>query len=187
MTKRELRQIQAIALVVVSLAYLGFRSLPFHKFAQAAPEKSKDELCYVGRVVDGDTLKMSDGERVRLIGVDTPELHYSDKLLRDAKDSGKSIKAIQAMGQKASDFTKSLVDGKKVRLEFDVKRRDRYGRLLAYVYLEDGTFVNAKIVEEGYGKIMTIRPNVKYSDLFLKLQGEAQEKRKGLWGAKDGF
>lgn len=185
MTKRDLRRIQAIVLVVASLAYLGFRNLPLNKSPQAAPsahpEKSKDGFYYVSRVVDGDTLKLSDGERVRLIGVDTPEVHYSDKLLRDAKSSGKDVAAIQAMGQKASDFTKSLVSGKKVRLEFDVKRRDRYGRLLAYVYLEDGTFVNAKIIEEGYAQIMTIPPNVKYSDLFLQLQHEAQEKGKGLW------
>jgi micrococcal nuclease len=190
-TKRELRQIQAVVLVIVSLAYIGFRNLPFNKNSQAAPaarpEKSKYESCYVSRVVDGDTLKLSDNERVRLIGVDTPEVHYSDKLLRDAKSSGKDAAAIQAMGKKASDFTKSLVSDKKVRLEFDVKPRDRYGRLLAYVYLEDGTFVNARIIEEGYGKIMTIRPNVKYSDLFLRLQNEARDKHKGLWGEKGGF
>ena len=185
MTKRELRQVQAIVLVVVSLAYLGFRNLPFHKSALPAPsvqsEKSKDGFYYVSRVVDGDTLKLSDGERIRLTGVDTPEVHDSDKLLRDAKSSGKDVATIKAMGKRASDFTKSLVEGKSVRLEFDVKRRDRYGRLLAYVYLEDGTFVNAKIIEEGYGQIMTIPPNVKYSDLFLKLEREAREKGKGLW------
>jgi micrococcal nuclease len=185
-TKRELRQIQAIVLVVASLAYIGFKNLPFHHKSiptSSSPQatKAKDGSHYVSRVVDGDTLKLSDGERVRLIGIDTPEVHYSDKLLRDANSSGKDAAAIQAMGQKASDFTKSLVAGKKVRLEFDVKRRDRYGRLLAYVYLEDGTFVNAKIIEEGYAQVMTIPPNVKYSDLFLKLQREAREKGKGLW------
>jgi micrococcal nuclease len=131
--------------------------------------------------VDGDTLKLSGGERVRLIGVDTPEVHYSDKLLRDAKRSGSDIKAIQAMGKKASDFTKGLCEGKRVRLEFDVEKRDRYKRLLAYVYLEDGTFINAKIIEEGYAQVMTIQPNVKYADLFLKLQREAREKGRGLW------
>lgn len=189
MTKKELRRLQAIVLVVASLVYLGFKNFPFHKYASntlsAAPsahqEHSKNGLYFVSRVVDGDTLKLSDGERVRLIGVDTPEVHYSDKLSRDAKKSGTDVAAIQAMGQKASDFTKNLVSGKKVRLEFDAKRRDRYGRLLAYVYLEDGTFVNAKIIEEGYAQIMTIPPNVKYSDLFLKLEREAREKGKGLW------
>ena len=151
MTKRKLRRIQAIVLIVVSLAYFGFRSLPLHKSpsssSSSSSEKTKDATYFVSRVVDGDTLKLSDGERVRLLGVDTPEVHYSDKLLRDAKNSGKDASAIQELGKKASNFTKSLVENKRVRLEFDVKRRDRYGRLLAYVYLEDGTFVNAKIIE----------------------------------------
>jgi len=62
-----------------------------------------------------------------------------------------------------------------------VEKHDRYDRLLAYVYLKDGTFVNAKIVEEGYASLMTIPPNVRYADLFLKLYQEAREKRRGLW------
>ncbi len=65
-----------------------------------------------------------------------------------------------------------------VHLEFDVQQRDRYGRLLAYVYLKDGTFANAWLVEQGYAQVMTVPPNVKYQDLFLKLQREA---RRGLW------
>jgi micrococcal nuclease len=91
------------------------------------------------------------------------------------------------MGARASEFTKSLVSGRKVRLEFDVERRDRYGRLLAYVYLEDGTFVNARIIEEGYGQVMTIPPNVKYADRFLELQRDARQARKGLWGEGGGL
>jgi micrococcal nuclease len=85
------------------------------------------------------------------------------------------------MGKEAAAFTKQLVEGKKVRLELDVQKRDKYKRLLAYAYLEDGTFVNAKIVEEGYAQVLTIPPNVKHADTFLKLQREAREKHKGLW------
>lgn len=133
------------------------------------------------RVVDGDTLKLADGRSVRLIGIDTPEVHYSDKLVRDVKRSGRDIHAIQTLGKKASDFTKALCAGRKVRLEYDIEKRDRYGRTLAYVYLEDGTFVNARIMEEGYAQVMTIPPNVKYADLFLKFQAEAVKARKGLW------
>jgi micrococcal nuclease len=114
--------------------------------------------------------------------VDTPEVHYSEKLFRDARKSHKDVEAIQAMGREASKYTKRLVDSKRVKLEFDVDKHDRYGRLLAYVYLEDGTFVNARILEDGYGQVMTIPPNVKYADMFLKLQQKAREERKGLWG-----
>ena len=85
------------------------------------------------------------------------------------------------MGKLASGFTRRLVEGKRVRLVFDIQKRDRYGRLLAYVYLEDGTFVNGRIIEEGYAQVMTIAPNVKHVQTFLKLEREAREKRKGLW------
>ncbi len=62
-----------------------------------------------------------------------------------------------------------------------MQKRDKYGRLLAYVYLEDGTFVDAWLVEHGYAQVMTVPPNVKYQDLFLKLQREAREAKRGLW------
>jgi len=135
----------------------------------------------VTRAVDGDTLKFENGERVRLIGIDTPEMHESQKLYRDSARSGQDISTIQKLGRRAYEFTKNLVEGKRVSLEFDVEKHDKYGRLLAYVYLKDGTFVNARIVEEGYASLMTFPPNVKYADLFLKLYQEARNNRKGLW------
>ena len=114
--------------------------------------------------------------------MDTPEIHFNDKLLRDAKRNGKDISSIQELGRKAASFTKALCLNKKVRLEFDVEKHDRYKRLLAYVYLLDrGTFVNAEILKEGYGQVMTIPPNVKYAEYFLKLQKEAREKKRGFW------
>lgn len=133
------------------------------------------------RTIDGDTIELNNGQRVRLIGIDTPEMHYSNKLLKDARRSQRDIRTIQEMGVRSWHFTRSLCQGKSVRLEFDVEKRDRYGRLLAYVYLEDGTFLNAKILEEGYGQIMTVPPNVKYAEHFLKLQEDARLKGKGLW------
>ena len=84
-------------------------------------------------------------------------------------------------GKEAAEFTKKLVEGKRIRLEFDIQQRDKYGRLLAYVFLEDGTFVNAEIVKEGYAQVMTIPPNVKYQDLLLKIQEKARDNQKGLW------
>ncbi len=81
----------------------------------------------------------------------------------------------------ASEANRKLVDGKTVRLVFDVQQLDKYGLTLAYVYLEDGTFVNAWLVKNGYAMVLTIPPNVKHEGLFLKLQWEAREARRGLW------
>ncbi len=175
--KKNIKIAQIVALAIVALSYAVMRAAPQPK---AAP--STGGFYYVEHAVDGDTLKLSGGERVRLIGVDTPEAHYSNKLLRDARRSRKDVRSIQAFGRKSSSFTRSLCAGKKVRLEFDVVKRDKYGRLLAYVYLEDGTLVNARILEEGFGQVMTIPPNVKHADYFLKLQKTARLGNKGLWG-----
>lgn len=135
----------------------------------------------VKRAVDGDTLVLEDGSRVRLIGIDTPEMHESEKLHRDSQRSGQDTSTIQKLGRQAYEFTKKLAEGKRVSLEFDLERHDQYDRLLAYVYLKDGTFVNAEIVKQGYASLMTIPPNVKYADLFLKLYQEARQNRRGLW------
>ncbi len=105
---------------------------------------------------------------VRYVGVDTPEIHHP-------------MKGVERYGKEAAEANRKLVDGKTVRLEFDVQQVDRYNRLLAYVYLKDGTFVNAWLVENGYGVVMTKPPNVKHQELFLKLQQEAREKGRGLW------
>ncbi|MCX5697962.1 MAG: thermonuclease family protein [Candidatus Omnitrophica bacterium] len=132
--------------------------------------------------MDGDTLVLEGGERVRLIGMDTPELHESQKLYRDSQRSHQDVHTIQKLGRRAYEFTKNLVEGKRVSLEFDAEKHDRYGRLLAYVYLKDGTFVNAEIVKQGFANLMTIPPNVKYADLFLRLYREARDDKRGLWG-----
>jgi micrococcal nuclease len=137
---------------------------------------------YVTRVIDGDTLKLENGERVRLIGIDTPEMHDSDKLYRDAQRTHQDIQTIKSLGRRAYNFTRDLVEGKRVNLEFDAERLDKYGRLLAYVYLkDDGTFVNAEIVKQGYASLMTYPPNVKYADLFVKLYQQARQNKRGLW------
>ena len=135
----------------------------------------------VTRAVDGDTLVLENNERVRLTGIDTPEMHESSKLNRDAQRSGQDVETIKQLGRRAYEFTKKLVEGKRVRLEFDVERYDKYKRILAYVYLTDGTFVNAEIVKQGYASLMTYPPNVKYADLFQSLYREARENQRGLW------
>ncbi|MCX7926734.1 MAG: thermonuclease family protein [Candidatus Omnitrophica bacterium] len=133
------------------------------------------------RVVDGDTLVLENGQRLRLIGIDTPEIHESTKLYKDSQRSGKDIRTIKQLGQKSFAFTRQLVEGKRVRLEFDIEKTDRYGRLLAYVFLPDGTFVNAEIIKQGYANLLTYPPNVKYVDLFRQLYKEARESKRGLW------
>lgn len=135
----------------------------------------------VKRVVDGDTLQLVSGERVRLIGMDTPEIHESSKLYRDSQRTRQDIQTIKELGRRAFEFTKKLVEGERVSLEFDVEKHDKYGRILAYVYLKDGTFVNAEIVKQGYASLMTIPPNVKYADLFRRLYQEARINKRGLW------
>jgi micrococcal nuclease len=91
------------------------------------------------------------------------------------------MRGVEPYGMEAAEANRKLVDGKTVPLEFDVQQLDKYGRTLAYVYLEDGTFVNAWLVENGYAMVMTIPPNVKHEGLFWKLQGEAREAGRGLW------
>ena len=158
----------------------------------------------VQRVVDGDTLKLSNGERVRLIGIDTPELHKSKKLTRDARRSHQSAAVIQQLGRKAADFTTLLALGKTVELEFDPANihhhhRDRYGRLLAYVYIRDPLprappldpallrskayrdgFLNALLVEAGYAHAYTIFPFA-YQREFLDQERDARIAGRGLW------
>jgi micrococcal nuclease len=122
------------------------------------------------RVVDGDTIiiEMNGyGEKVRLIGVDTPETVHP-------------LKPVEHFGKEASEFTRKSAEGKNVRLEYDLQKRDKYGRLLAYVYLENGTFLNAEIIKQGYGFAYTKYP-FKYMEEFRKHESSARTNRKGLW------
>ncbi len=155
------------------------------KQQQSLPTPQADSGFHqVAYVYDGDTIKLDNGERVRFIGIDTPESRDNEKLSRDSEKLGKDKNVILAMGKKASNFTKALLNGQMVRVETDVQPRDRYGRLLGYVYLKDGTFVNAKIIAEGYAYPMTIPPNVSKADEFRRLFNEAREQQKGLWKGK---
>lgn len=149
--------------------------------AAAPGEKFDYENVLITRVIDGDTVELADGERVRLIGIDTPETWHSPKLRRDAKRTNKDARTIARMGELASSFARDLAENKRVRLEFDVEKRDRYGRLLAYVYLPDGRMLNAELLKEGYAQVYTFPPNVKYVDNFRELQTRARESSRGFW------
>jgi micrococcal nuclease len=143
---------------------------------QAGPIKA-----VVGEVTDGDTFRavLTDGreEKVRLIGVDTPE----------------STNEVEPYGREAAAYTKERLSGRTVYLEPDVGERDKYGRFLAYVWLEPPRsgaeaevrtkMYNAELLLAGMAQVMTVPPNVRYANLFVKLEAEAREGKKGLWAA----
>lgn len=123
-------------------------------------------------VSDGDTIrvKLDNGQelKVRLLGIDTPETHHPTK-------------PVGCYGPEASNFTKKMLSEKEVDLEYDVERYDKYGRTLAYVYL-NGERYNDILVKNGYAKSLTILPNKKYSFKLLQLELEAEKNKVGLWG-----
>ena len=136
--------------------------------APAAPGEAIEGT--VVRVVDGDTIHVKLWERVekvRYIGVNTPETHHPTR----GEEPG---------GREAAEMNRRLVVGQRVRLELDVRARDRHGRLLAYVWVGD-LMVNAELVRLGYAQVMTVPPNVKHQELFVKLQREARDAGRGLW------
>ena len=140
------------------------------------PDPPKDAVkAKVQRVVDGDTFVAGVNgrrERVRIIGVDTPE-------------SVDPNRPDEPFGEEASNFAKHHLNGQTVRMAGDVEPRDRYGRMLAYVWLADGTFWNALLAAEGYAQQLTIPPNVTYADLFRRLVGEARRENRGLWAEEN--
>ena len=143
------------------------------------------EAITVTRIVDGDTLKINykgQRESIRLIGIDTPESGVNKKTKKDAKRSGQDVETIIAMGKRATEYVESLVKpGDLITIEFDAQERDRYGRLLGYVNLSNGKMLNEEIVKAGYANVMTIPPNVKYKDRFLRAYKYARERGRGLW------
>jgi micrococcal nuclease len=154
-------------------------SLLFFSSCASAADLFKTAVC---RVVDGDTVEISyDGrkESVRLIGVDTPETKHP-------------AKGVQPYGPEASAYARKSLEGRQVWLEWDVDQRDRYGRLLAYVWTEEpssvtdseirGKMFNARLLLDGYAQIATFPPNVRYVDFFKAFQAEAREAGRGLWG-----
>ncbi len=124
----------------------------------------------VVRVIDGDTIEVNiKGSlyKVRYIGIDTPETVHPQK-------------PVEYFGKEASEKNRELIEGKIVRLEKDVSETDKYGRLLRYVWIDD-VMVNAELVRLGYAQVATYPPDIKYQDLFLRLQREAREAGLGLW------
>lgn len=120
----------------------------------------------VERVVDGDTIEIAGGVKVRYIGIDTPE----------------STTTTECFGEEAANQNKLLVEGREVSLEKDVSETDKYGRLLRYVYVE-GMMVNQELVETGYANSSSYPPDIKYQELFRNSERLAREQGRGLWGS----
>lgn len=126
----------------------------------------------VKRTTDGDTVLLSDGRKVRYIGIDAPEIDHKQ---------GRA----EAFGREARRANQRLVADRKIRLETDTEAKDRYGRVLAYVYLPDGTMVNAELVRLGLAVVLYKRPNISgFSDL-LNVQRQAMKAGRGIWQTLD--
>ncbi|UCF93209.1 MAG: thermonuclease family protein [Desulfobacterales bacterium] len=119
-------------------------------------------------VVDGDTIVLRDGRAVRYIGINAPEIDHENQ-------------KAEPFGYKAREFNAHRVRAAKIRLELDQERHDQYGRLLAFVFLADGTFINAAMIAEGYAFYLYRKPNVKYAGILLQSQRRAMTAGKGMW------
>lgn len=137
-------------------------------------------------VVDGDTIRVRNdwggSELVRLIGIDTPEIHQSSKFDKQRDRAQTDSQHLKALGERAAAFTRSLLpSGTKIRLENDVEQRDRYGRRLSYVFLPDGTFLNREILSKGYAHLATFPPNVARLEELRAAYTDARLAQRGLW------
>ena len=176
MARRRFRQRSLIALLAVAVGLVLMRyGLDVKESFRPAPESTPGWFEVV-RVIDGDTLvvspnpfpQSSSGDRVRLLGVDTPESVHPNK-------------PVERFGRDAAAFTRRLCQGRRVRLEFEAgNAQDRYSRTVAYVFLEDDTLVNAEIIRQGYGYAYTRYPFARMEE-FRALEAEARAARRGLW------
>ncbi len=143
-----------------------------------SPQDSRYSHIKITKVIDGDTLVLETGQLLRLIGIDTPELRR--KTLKGF------IYEPAPLSKEAKEFTKRLAEEKFARIEFDVDKKDKYGRLLGYCFIkgkDKDLFLNKRLLEEGLAVLYTYPPNVKYVEEFVKAQRKARQNKKGLWGA----
>ncbi len=186
--KIKLKLISSVLVIISGLLFIWFElspkneptteiqqtSLPPATSSATLEVKSKQQRFLVTRVIDGDTIELSTGQKVRLVGIDTPE----------TVDPRRSV---GCFGKQASSQSKKLVEGKEVILERDVSETDKYNRLLRYVYLPlaDGSllFVNDYLVREGFARVYTYPPDIKFNEQFLQAEREARSENRGLWAA----
>lgn len=162
------------------LFFLAFTApLPSCNDPSEQPETGPEAAGYVSvtKVSDGDTFWVDDGSekglKVRLIGIDAPESHRSER------------KEVQPFGKEAADYLRQLLGNERVRLEYDVEETDKYGRTLAYAFLDDGTFINLHLIEQGYAKAFTVPPNVEHARAFSRAEKEARSSARGLWAVEE--
>ncbi|MFI5355115.1 MAG: thermonuclease family protein [Desulfobaccales bacterium] len=122
----------------------------------------------VDRVIDGDTAVLEGGARVRFLGIDAPEMEGDGR-------------PAEPLAHQSKDYVVELIQGKTVRLEYDRERYDRYGRLLAYLYLPDGAMVNLMVVRQGLARVYSQAPNVRHQETLNAAQQEAMAAGRGLW------
>lgn len=146
----------------------GMRDIFLYAHRLLSWQAPVEESFLVTRVVDGDTIELEGGEKVRYIGIDTPE-------------TVKPGWPVECFGKEASRRNRELVEGKRVTLASDVSDRDRYGRLLRFAYLPDGTFVNELLVREGYARVASFPPDISKQDVFLAAERDARAAKRGLW------
>lgn len=171
-----------LAVILVLIASIVFQHTTSQNSATlpitptVTPTQTVIKSVKVTRVIDGDTIEIVNGQKVRYIGIDTPELYNPQK-------------PVQCFAQAAYEKNKELIEGKLVTLEKDVSETDRYGRLLRYVFLQnpdatsEALFANQYLVSKGYAYVATFPPDVKYSDIFLSEQKNAMNMKKGLWSS----
>lgn len=138
-----------------------------HRSLSYSPRSEESRFFRVIRIIDGDSLEVEGVGEVRLIGVDSPELYHP-------------LKPVQYYAREASEFVRNLLGQSRVRLEYDREKFDKYGRTLAYVYLEDGCSLNEEIIKNGYGFAL-LRFPFKYLVRYKQLEAEAREAGLGLW------
>ena len=126
---------------------------------------------HVGKVFDGDTFRTTTGEKVRLLGINTPEVAHG-------KEPG------QPFGKDAKKRLEQLITGKMVRLQLDRDRKDDYGRTLAQLYLRDGSWINIQLIHDGLALVYTFTPNFQWADKLLKAETEARNKKRGIWNTE---
>jgi micrococcal nuclease len=163
MTKK---QIKIISITLLAMFSLLFGFIPNNS---SAGKGRDDKQVRIERISDGDTITVRiDGrsEKIRLIGIDAPELGQ------------------RPWGKKAKEHLESLIEASSlyVTLEYDVVRRDKYARLLSYVRTADGKLINAEMLRDGYAVLFTFPPNVKHVDQFIEAQRQARDRKIGIWG-----